>query len=165
MKTLTSVTLISLFALNFIFSGCGEKKDETTQTKKDDKTTSQNQTHQQTQQAPTTVTAPKIGKVWESIQKKTDELNKTIESKKLEGVHEIAFSIRDLVKSLPGQSSGLGADKVEMLKTHVSEIEKSADLLDKYGDANDYKNTKANYDIFTGHLAMIKSMYPADSFK
>ncbi|MEO8666665.1 MAG: hypothetical protein ABI462_14320 [Ignavibacteria bacterium] len=160
MKTLTSITLVTLLSINFIFFACGEKK-ENTQTKKDDKTTTQTQTPQQTQ---TTVTAPKIGKVWESIQKKTDELNKTIESKKLAGVHEIAFSIRDLVKSLPGQSSGLGTDKVEMLKTHVSEIEKSAELLDKYGDANDYKNTKANYEIFIKHLDMIKSMYPSDSF-
>jgi len=161
MKTLTSIALISLLTMNSIFVGCGDKKDDT-QTKKDDKTTTQNQTQQQTQ---TNVTAPKIGKVWESIQKKNEELNKTIESKKLEGVHEIAFSIRDLVKSLPGQSSGLGSDKVEMLKTHVSEIEKSAELLDKYGDANDYKNTKANYDIFIKHLNMVKEMYPADSFK
>lgn len=161
MKTLTSVVLISLLTMNFIFIGCGEKKDDT-QTKKDDKTTNQTQQPPQTQ---TNVSAPKIGKVWDVIQKKTDELNKTIESKKLEGVHEIAFSIRDLVKSLPGQSSGLGTDKVDMLKTHVNEIEKSAELLDKYGDANDYKNTKANYDIFVGHLNMIKGMYPPDSFK
>lgn len=161
MKTLTSVVLVSLLALNSIFTGCGEKKDDT-QTKKDDKTTTQTQQPPQTQ---TNVSSPKIGKVWEAIQKKTDELNKTIESKKLEGVHEIAFSIRDLVKSLPGQSTGLGTDKVEMLKTHVGEIEKSAELLDKYGDANDYKNTKANYDIFINHLNMIKGMYPPDSFR
>lgn len=160
MKTLTSITLLTLIAFTFILFGCG-KKDDTTQTKKEDKTTTQNQTQQQTQ---TNVTAPKIGKIWESIQKKNEELNKTVESKKLEGVHEIAFSIRDLVKSLPGQSTGLGTDKVEMLKTHVSEIEKSAELLDKFGDANDYKNTKVNYDIFNKHLQAIREMYPAESF-
>lgn len=164
MKTLTSIALISMFVLNFTFNGCGEKKDETP-IKKDEKSTTQNQTQQQTQQTQTNVAAPKIGKVWESIQKKNDELNKTIASKKLEGVHEIAFSIRDLVMSLPAQSTGLGADKIQMLNTHVKEIEKSAELLDKYGDANDYKNTKANYDLFNNHLNMIKLMYPADSFQ
>ena len=159
MKTLTSISLISMLVLNFTFTGCGEKKDEAL-TKKEDKTTTQ--TQQQTQ---TNETAPKIGKTWDAIQKKNDELNKTIESKKLEGVHEIAFSIRDLVISLPAQSAGLGADKVQMLNTHVKEIEKSAELLDKYGDVNDYKNTKVNYDIFNNHLNMIKGMYPAESFK
>ena len=161
MKTITSFTVLTLFVFTVILFGCG-KKDDTPQTKKDDKTTTQTQTQQtQTQ----TVTAPKIGKIWEAIQKKNDELNKTIESKKLDGVHEIAFSIRDLVKSLPGQSSGLGTDKVNMLNTHVKDIEKTADLLDKYGDDNDYKNTKANYDIFSNNLKAIKEMYPEESFK
>ena len=81
MKTLTSVALISLFSLNLIFIGCGEKKDDT-QTKKEDKTATQNQTQQQTQQTQSNATAPKIGKVWESVQKKNEELNKTIETKK-----------------------------------------------------------------------------------
>ena len=161
MKTITTLTVIATFALTILLFGCG-KKEDSTQTKKDDKTTTQNQTQQQTQ---TNVNTPKIAKIWESIQKKNDELKKTIESKKLEGVHEIAFSIRDLAKTLPDQSSGLGADKVEMLKTHVKEIEKSAELLDKYGDDNDLKNTQTNYDIFNKHLSAIKEMYPAESFK
>lgn len=160
MKTFTSISVITLFAFSVILFGCG-KKDDNTQVKKDDKTTSQNQTQQKTQ---TNVAAPKIGKVWDAIQKKNDELNKAIESKKLDGVHEIAFAIRDLVKSLPGQSSGLGSDKVNMLNMHVKDIEKNADLLDKYGDANDYKNAKATFDIFNTTLQTIKAMYPAESF-
>ncbi len=161
MKTLTPVVLISLFALNITFSGCGDKKDETKQTQKDEKTTTQ----QQTQQTQTTVTAPKIGKVWESIQKKNDELNKTIQSKKLEGVHEIAFSIRDLVKTLPAQSAGLAADKKAALDKNVKEISDLAEQLDKYGDANDMKNTSMTYATFVTTLDSIKSLYPEESFK
>jgi len=159
MKTITSITALTLFAFTVILFGCGNKDDSTT--KKDDKTTTQPQTQKQPE---TNATAPKIGKTWDAIQKKDDELGKTIESKKLDGVHEIAFAIRDLVKSLPGQSAGLGSDKVNMLNTHVKEIEKNADLLDKYGDANDYKNAKATMDIFNTHLQAIKAMYPVDSF-
>ncbi|CAN5616518.1 hypothetical protein BH10BAC5_BH10BAC5_02330 [soil metagenome] len=158
MKTLKSTLALPVFAALILFAGCGDKKEDVTVTKKDESKTTTTQTQ-------TTTTAPKIGRVWESVQQKTDELNKTIESKKLAGVHEIAFSIRDLVKSLPGMSAGLGNDKVTMLNNHVTEVSKTADLLDKYGDANDYKNTKAQYDIFTGHLDMIKAMYPAESFK
>ncbi len=162
MKNVTkfsSVALVNLFVLAFLFAGCGDKKEDVT-VKKDDKTT----TTTTTTTTPT-ASAPKIAKVWDAIMAKNTELNKTVESKKLDGVHEIAFSIRDLVKSLPGMSAGLGNDKVAMLNTHVTEVSKTADLLDKYGDANDYKNTKAQYDIFSGHLDMIKGIYPADSFK
>lgn len=162
MKTLTSITLISLLTLNFIFIGCGEKKDDT-QTKKDEKTTTQNQTTQT--QPPTTAAAPKIGKVWESIQKKNDELNKTIASKKLAGVHEIAFSIRDLVKTLPAQSTGFSSDKKASLDKDVKEISDLAEQLDKYGDANDFKNTSETYTTFVKALDSIKSLYPEESFK
>ncbi len=161
MKTLSLFTSISIFILSLAFGGCGEKKTGDTQTKKEDKTTTQ--TEQQNTQ--TTIVAPKIGKIWESIQKKNDELNKTIESNKLKDVHEIAFAIRDLVKTLPDKSQDLGADKVEMLKNHVKDIEKTADLLDKYGDDNDMKNTKATYESFKNYIQAIKIMYPADSFK
>lgn len=58
MKTLTSVTLISLFALNIIFIGCGDKKEDT-QSKKDEKSVTQNQTQQQTQQTQTSTEVPR----------------------------------------------------------------------------------------------------------
>lgn len=157
MKTFILTFVALAFASAFVINGCG-KKDETTQTKRD---TVQTQTKKQEQ----TSTAPKIGKIWESIQKKNDELKNVIETNKLKEVHEYAFAVRDLVKTLPDQSSGLGADKVDMLKMHVKEVEKAADLLDKYGDDNDMKNTKTNYEIFIKHLQTIKEMYPTDSFK
>ncbi len=156
MKTFILTLAALAFTSAFVINGCG-KKDETTQIKKD---TVQTQTKKQEQ----TSTAPKIGKIWNSIQKKNDELKNIIETNKLKEVHEYAFAVRDLIKTLPDQSAGLGADKVDMLKMHIKEVEKTADLLDKYGDNNDMKNTKAAYETFNNHIQAIKAMYPAESF-
>lgn len=154
MKSFIIVALISIFTLNVMFIGCGRNSDT--------KNNPQNENQSKVQSNSTT---PKIGDSWNSIQKKNKELNETIEKNKLEEVHELAFSISDIVNSLPGQSTGLTSDKMDKLKSYAREVENSAALLDEYGDAGDMKNTKSNYEIFNMKLDSIKSLYPEESFK
>ena len=151
MKPFTTFALTFLLTFNIIFLSCGDNKDE--------KTNPQNETQPQTNSE-----TPKIGKIWDSIQKENNELKKTIEANKLEEVHKFAFSISDLVNTLPGQSTGLASDKMANLKKYIKEVEESAVLLDEYGDAGDMKNTKATFEVFNKSLDSIKSLYPEESF-
>ncbi len=151
MKPFTTFALISFVTLNIIFLGCGDNKDE--------KTKMQSETQSQTNSE-----IPKIGKTWDAIKKGNNDLKKTIEANKLEDVHKFAFSISDLVNSLPGQSTGLASDKMDNLKKYAKQVEESAVLLDEYGDAGDMKNTMMNYEAFNKSLEAIKSLYTEESF-
>lgn len=155
MKPFRILALISFLTLNFIFFGCGNNKSE--------KNNPQNEKQTQTQTKSNSET-PKIGKTWAAIQKGNNDLKKTMEANKLENVHKFAFSISDLVNSLPGQSTGLASDKMDKLKKLAKQVEESAALLDEYGDAGDMKNTMAAIEEFDKLLDSIKLLYPEESF-
>jgi len=157
MKPFRTIALISFLTLNFIFFGCGDNKNE--------KTNPQNESKIQTQaQTDTNSEILKIGKTWDAIQKGNNDLKKTMEANKLEEVHKFAFSISDLVNSLPGQSTGLATDKMDNLKKLAKQVEESAVLLDEYGDAGDMRNTMAAIEELNKLLDSIKSLYPEESF-
>jgi len=160
MKTLTSISLISLLALNFIFSGCGDKKDETTTTKKEDKTTTQTQT----QQTQTTVTAPKIGMIWNQVEKKNEVLGQIIQGGKASHLDEPIAEVINLLKTLPAKSTGLEQSKQEMLKTKISELETMGKDMDEYQHSKKASEVKKEYEKFTQNIKDIKNIYPQESF-
>jgi hypothetical protein len=157
MKLFRTSVLISFLTLNFIFFGCGDDKNEKTNPQNDKQIQTQAQTKSNSE-------TPKIGKTWAAIQKGNNDLKKTMEANKLDNVHKFAFSISDLVNSLPGQSTGLAFDKMDKLKKLAKQVEESAVLLDEYGDAGDIKNTMSAIEDFNKLLDSIKSLYPEESF-
>lgn len=160
MKTLTTSMLVFFMALNFVFSGCGEKKVETTQTKKEDKTTTQNQT----QQTQTTVTAPKIGMIWNQVEKKNEALGQLIQGGKAIHFDEPIAEVINLLKTLPAKSTGLDQSKQELLKTKISELEKIGKTMDEFQHSKKLSEVKTEYEKFTQNIRDIKAIYPEESF-
>jgi len=163
MKTLISVSLIFFIALNFIFTGCGEKKDETTQTKKEDKTTKQ--TQQQTPpQTQSNTEAPKIGMIWNQIEKKTEALGQVIQNKKAPHLDEPIAEVLNLLKTLPGKSLGLATTKLDVVNSKIKEIETIGNTMDQFQHNKKETEVKKEFEKFTKALGEIKSQYPAESF-
>lgn len=99
--------------------------------------------------------------VWQEITEHQEELGQAIAAKKLDGVHEIAFAIRDMVNALPDRSS-LDADKTARLKANAKFVAALAARLDESGDANDQAVTEANFKKLQGVLKAIASLYPPE---
>ncbi len=102
--------------------------------------------------------------VWGEVKEHEEELGKTIAAKKLDGVHEIAFEIRDMVNALPDKSK-LDADKTAKLKANAKFVTALATRLDESGDAKDQAGTEANFKKLQGILKTIESLYPPDQLK
>lgn len=101
---------------------------------------------------------------WKQIAAAKIALNNVVKSKKLSTVHEAAFKVRDLVKKLPAQSSGLPLDKQKTLATQVKNVEQLAGLLDKAGDSNNLQDTQDNLAGLNDALDTIRGLYPAGTF-
>lgn len=94
---------------------------------------------------------------WQAIESHQSHLKMTIEGGDLEKVHEIAFAIRDLVKTLPGEN--LTADQKIVFQSLLKEVEEEAELLDQYGDAGNKPKAQDEFQKFTQTLLSVKSLY------
>ncbi len=102
---------------------------------------------------------------WAKIEAAKADLDKTIADNKLSAVHEAAFKVRDIVKTLPAESSGLTADKMVTLNTQVKNVEQLAAKLDEAGDSNNLSATQDNQAGLSDTLDTIKGLYPAGTFQ
>lgn len=102
---------------------------------------------------------------WMKITAANAALDKVIKSKNLSTVHEAAFALRDIVKTLPTQSQALAPDKQKSLASQVQNVEQVAKMLDESGDAKDQKATEENQSSMNDALSIIKGLYPAGSMK
>jgi hypothetical protein len=84
--------------------------------------------------------------IWQAIDQKTAELDKTIQSGALKDVHHLAYAVRDLVAALPEKSKSLPADKQAKVKSGVKFVATLADRLDASGDANNRADAQAHYE-------------------
>jgi hypothetical protein len=98
---------------------------------------------------------------WKQISAASAALDKVIKSKNLKTVHEAAFKVRDIVRTLPAKSSGLAPDKQKTLASQVKNVDGLAKLLDEAGDANKLKETQENQAGLKDALDIIKGLYPA----
>lgn len=103
--------------------------------------------------------------VWTKITAAKADLDKVVASKNLKTVHEAAFKVRDLVRTLPAQSSGLAPDKAKTLATQVKNVDQLASKLDAAGDSNNLKATQDNQAGLGDTLDTIKDLYPSGTFK
>ncbi len=102
---------------------------------------------------------------WTKISAAKADLDKIIASKKLTSVHEAAFKVRDIVRTLPAQSSGLAPDKAKTLATQIKNVDQLASRLDKEGDSNNLKGTQDNQAGLSDTLDTIHDLYPSGTFK
>lgn len=102
---------------------------------------------------------------WTKIGAAKADLDKVIASKNLKTVHEAAFKVRDLVRTLPAQSSGLAPDKAKTLATQVKNVDQLASKLDEAGDSNNLKETQDNQAGLSDTLDTIKELYPSGTLK
>ncbi len=102
---------------------------------------------------------------WTKITAAKAALDKVIASKNLKTVHEAAFKVRDLVRTLPAQSSGLASDKAATLATQVKNVDQLASKLDEAGDSNNFKATQDNQAGLSDTLDTIKGLYPSGTLK
>ncbi len=98
--------------------------------------------------------------VWQNIRAEEKELGEIIESGKLDRVHEIAFTIRDLAKMFLDNSKGKPGVPIGLLMTQIGQIGSIAELLDEYGDANNKPKTKEQFQRLKTLLDVIESQYP-----
>lgn len=102
---------------------------------------------------------------WTKIGTAKADLDRIIAAKELSKVHEAAFKVRDLVKTLPAQSSALPADKMATLNTQVENVSQLAGKLDEAGDSNNLKATQDNQAGLNDTLDTIQELYPTGTFK
>ncbi len=94
---------------------------------------------------------------WQVIESHQSHLKMTIESGNLENVHEVAFTIRDLVKALP--DTKLNSDQRIVFQSLLTEVEEEANLLDEYGDAGNKVKAQDEFEKFKQTLLSIKNLY------
>ncbi len=103
--------------------------------------------------------------VWNQVTVANAALDKVIKSKQLNKVHEAAFKVRDIVKTLPSKSQALSQDKQKSLASQIKNIEQLASKLDTAGDSNNLKDTQENQAGLNDALDIIKGLYPAGTLK
>ncbi len=147
---------LSASLLGVAFAGCGSKATET----------APETAPAMDNAAPATTNADFTGAAatWKQIQSAKADLDKIIAAKELSKVHEAAFKVRDLVKTLPAQSSGLAADKMATLNIQVKNVEQLAGKLDEAGDANNLSATQENQAGLNDTLDTVKELYPSGTF-
>ncbi|MEO6695885.1 MAG: hypothetical protein ABIY50_11545 [Ignavibacteria bacterium] len=158
MKTLTSGLFVTVVLFNFMFTGCGKEDNATVQKDTKDNT--------QTQETPppTNTSAPKIGTIWNQIEKKTDALGQIIKDKKASHLDEPIAEVLNLLKTLPGKSLGIATSKLDVVNLKIKELETIGNTMDQLMHNKKESEVIKEYEKFKQSIDEIKSQYPAESF-
>ena len=105
----------------------------------------------------------KAGTAWQGVLADNKALGDVITSGKLSEAHDLAFSIRDAVVTLPYKSGSLAPAKKAALGKQVAIVAGIAQNIDKYGDAGNAAKTKAEYAKLVKALDVIGALYPANA--
>ncbi|CAN5498824.1 hypothetical protein BH09SUM1_BH09SUM1_00820 [soil metagenome] len=99
--------------------------------------------------------------IMSEVDEHLEQLDELVASGKLDGVHEVAFSVRDMLLTLPAKTEGLTPENATALDSSLKKIKQQAGLLDKFGDAGDAAQTKAILSKFKAEIDTIKKLIPA----
>jgi hypothetical protein len=99
--------------------------------------------------------------IFDAVAQHMTELDEVVASGELDGVHEIAFNIRDLLLALPAKSEGLSPEQSKSLGSSLKKIKQQAGLLDKFGDAGDAAQTKTVLEKFKTEISAIRELFGA----
>jgi len=112
------------------------------------------------QKAPAASAEASLSKTWTQVRARETALADLIATKQLDKVHEAAFAVRDLVATMPAQSSTLSPASQSKLKSNVAFVVTLAGRLDTAGDAKDQAATEASFKQLQSVLAGIVALYP-----
>lgn len=102
---------------------------------------------------------------WSRVEEARAELDTAVKARKLDQVHASASKIRDLVKTLPDESSMLPEDKRKTLDAHVKNVGELAAMMDKSDDPSDMKPAQEHQIAMNDALDMIKGVYPTGAMQ
>jgi hypothetical protein len=102
---------------------------------------------------------------WKAIDRKSTELQRTIQSGALGNVHHLAYAVRDLVATLPSLSRSLPVDRQTAVKGSVKFVATLADRLDASGDAHDKAGAADNYEKLMKVLKSLRANYDKRSVR
>ncbi|MEO7437244.1 MAG: hypothetical protein ABI080_17340 [Candidatus Binatia bacterium] len=106
-----------------------------------------------------------LSKIWTQVRTRETALADLITAKQLDKVHEAAFAVRDLVATMPAQSSTLSPASQSKLKSNVAFVVTLAGRLDAAGDAKDQAATEASFKQLQSVLTGIAGLYPAGTLE
>lgn len=98
----------------------------------------------------------KATEILKAVDEHVRELDEVVAGGKLDQVHELAFSVRDMLAALPEKLHELPKDVSTTLDTSLGKIRQQAELLDKYGDSGNAAQTKAVLVKFKAEIDSIK---------
>lgn len=105
----------------------------------------------------------KAGETWAYILADRKSLEEAIQTGQLPEVHDIVFSLRDSVVTLPYKSAALAPSKMALLKRQVDMVAVIAESVDKYADEGDATKTKTEYAKLLKELEAIGPLYPTNA--
>ncbi|MBC8139431.1 MAG: hypothetical protein H8F28_26435 [Fibrella sp.] len=112
---------------------------------------------------PAAVRFAKAGETWGQIVADRKALAKAITEKRLADVHDLAFSLRDGVVTLPYKSGDLTAAKKAALQKQVALLAECVEQLHVSADAKDSLKTVAAFARLTKTVDAIAVLYPANA--
>ncbi len=121
------------------------------------------QTPTKTVKRPVQTDAMKLAKAaetWAEIIVDRTALEQAIQQNQLTEVHDLVFSVRDGVVTLPYKSEALPTGKRKQLDKYAQTLAGIATELDRVADAGDARKTKAQYSRFVKVLDAIAALYP-----
>jgi hypothetical protein len=112
---------------------------------------------------PAAVRFAKAGETWGQVLADRKALAKAVAEKRLADVHDLAFSLRDAVVTLPYKSGELTAAKKTALQTQVSRLAELVEQLHTHADAKDLAKSRASFAKLTKTVDAIAALYPANA--
>lgn len=115
--------------------------------------------------AKTAAPATSAAETWREIEAAESDLGHLIQTRKLDRLHEAAYTLRDLVAALPVKSQNLSAEAQAKLRADVKYVATLASRLDEAGDAGDAGEAEASFKQMQSVLASIEKLYPQGSLR
>lgn len=100
--------------------------------------------------------------IWQLVDQETAELDKVIQSGRLDQVHLHAFAIRNLVTNLPVHAQARTPAQLVRINTQVKFVTTLAERLDATGDAKDKAGTQANLAKLKQVLANLRAEFASE---
>ena len=104
-------------------------------------------------------------KTWTRIDGARGELDNAIKARNMVQIHETCGTIRDLVKTLPYDSSTLPEVKRTALNGQVKDVTDLAGMMQTISGTSDMTSAQEHQTAINGALDAIKGLYPAESMR
>lgn len=101
-----------------------------------------------------------VAEIWQAIERRQDQLTKTLRAKNLDDAHDYAFAIRDLAQALVEKTP---ASQKAAAESAAKTIAALATAIDNSSAADAQEATEANARALDGAVATLKKTFPASN--